>query len=113
MVWSFFPIAPPLLAFRFIYNLFGAIKPASIHAGTFLACRIPRIGTFQIPLPERPVAALSGSDLVNGASPALLSLSEEYTIARMRVFDNRHPKTHTPEKLLLQLFHRHFQKIGD
>ena len=29
----------------------------------------------------------------------------------MRVFDNRHPKTHTPEKLLLQLFDRHFQKI--
>jgi hypothetical protein len=62
-------------------------------------------------LPERPVPALCWANLINSAPAALFGLLEEYAIARVRVFDNRKPETHAPEKLLFQFFDRHFQKI--
>jgi hypothetical protein len=63
-------------------------------------------------LPERPVPALRGANLINCASSALFGLLQEYAIARVRVLDNRKPETHAPQEFLLQFFHRHFQKIG-
>ena len=103
----------PLLIFLFIQYFFEGIKPASIYAGALLSCRIPKIGTYQIPVPERPVAALRGANIVNRAAPALLGLPEEYTIACVRVLDNRKAQSHASEKLPLQFFDGHFQEIGN
>jgi hypothetical protein len=64
-------------------------------------------------LPERPVPALRRANFINSATPALFGLLQKYAIARVRVLDNRQPKTHAPHKFLLQFFHGHFQEIGN
>jgi hypothetical protein len=50
-------------------------------------------------------------NFVNRAPAALFGFLQEYTIASVRVLDNRKPETHAPQEFLFQLLHRHFQKI--
>ena len=79
-------------------DLFETIKGAAIYTGAFLSRHIPLVGASQINRPEGPEPALARPNRVNRTPFTVLVLLQKYAVPRLRILDNRQPKSSAPEE---------------